>query len=163
VDELADPGIAEEAYRAHQELAVTAHGVQDLRHHVQHLLGGCPVRGEVVLTAQPVVIYPGRVRDVRADVRRNPVPRLARSGHSTLLAITCSPSIMPCAGRAEHDGGNKAAARNQPADAALTLAWMRVQFTRHPRPLAERADRPRKITRQLRQTTRAEPATRTAS
>src|SRR5690349_8573461 len=64
VDELADPGIAQEADRAHQELAVAAYGVQDLRHHVQHLVGGCPVRGEVVLTAQPVVIYPGRVRDV---------------------------------------------------------------------------------------------------
>jgi hypothetical protein len=56
VGELADPGIAEEADRAHQELAVAAHGVQDLRHHGQHLLGGCPVRGEVVLTAQPVVL-----------------------------------------------------------------------------------------------------------
>jgi hypothetical protein len=30
VDELADPGIAQEADRAHQELAVAAHGVQDL-------------------------------------------------------------------------------------------------------------------------------------
>jgi hypothetical protein len=91
VDELADPGIAQEADRAHQKLAVAAHGIEDLRHELHHLLGGRPVRGEVVLTAQPVVIYPGRVSDVRADVRRKLVPRPARSGHSALLAMACSP------------------------------------------------------------------------
>jgi hypothetical protein len=91
VGELADPGIAQEADRAHQKLAVAAHGIEDLRHELHHLLGGRPVRGEVVLTAQPVVIYPGRVSDVRADVRRKLVPRPARSGHSALLAMVCSP------------------------------------------------------------------------
>ena len=87
VDELADPGIAQEANCALQKLAITAHGVQDLRHHRYHLLGGGPVRSEVVLAAQPVVIHPGRVRDVCADVRRNSVPRPAWSGHSAPLAI----------------------------------------------------------------------------
>jgi len=43
-------------------------------------------------------------------------------------------------GRARRE--NKAAARNQPTDAALTLARMRVRFTRHPRPPPERADHP---------------------
>ena len=81
IEELADPGIAQESHRAHHELAITAHGVQDLRHHPQHLLGRCPVGAEVVFAAQPVVIHPGRVSNIRADARRNPVPRPVRSSH----------------------------------------------------------------------------------
>jgi len=84
VDELPDPGIAQEAHHAYQERAITAHGIQDFRHHLHDLLGGGPVGGEIVLTAQPEVIHPGRVCDVRADVRRNPVLRLTRSGHFVL-------------------------------------------------------------------------------
>src|SRR6202043_2210086 len=74
-------GIAQEAHRADEEESITAHGIQDFRPPLQDLLGGGPVGGDIVLTAQPEVIYPGRVSDVRADVRRNPVLRLTRSGH----------------------------------------------------------------------------------
>src|SRR5580704_17197616 len=38
VDELPDPGFAQETYRANQELAITAHGIQDFRHHLHDLL-----------------------------------------------------------------------------------------------------------------------------
>ena len=85
IEELADPGIAQESHRAHHELAITAHGVQDLRHRPQHLLGRCPVGAEAILAAQPVVIHPGRVSDIRADIRRNPAPRAARSSHVASL------------------------------------------------------------------------------
>ena len=78
VDELADPGIAQEADRAHQEPAVAAHGVQDLRHEPHHLLGGCPVRGEVVRAAKPVVVHPGGMREVRADIL---------VGHASILPL----------------------------------------------------------------------------
>jgi len=68
VDELADPGVAQETDCAHQEPAVAAHGVQDLRHEPDHLLGGRPVRGEIVGTAEPVVVHPSGMRDLGAEL-----------------------------------------------------------------------------------------------
>ena len=67
VEELADPGIAQEPDRTRKELPITAHGVQDLRHHREYLIASGPVGGVVVLATQPVVIHPGRVRDVHRN------------------------------------------------------------------------------------------------
>jgi hypothetical protein len=72
VEKLTDPGVAQESGCPRKELAVTTHGVQNLRHRPHHFLRGAPVSREVVLAAQAVVIDPGRVRDVCADIRRTP-------------------------------------------------------------------------------------------
>jgi hypothetical protein len=67
VEELADSVVAQEPYRAHQELAVGARAVQNLRRDLEGHFGRLPVDGEVVLTAQKVVVDPGWMRDIRAD------------------------------------------------------------------------------------------------
>src|SRR6185437_11574080 len=67
VEELADSAVAQEPSRVHQELAVCARAVPDLWRDLEGHFGRLPVAGEVVLTAQKVVVDPGWMRDICAD------------------------------------------------------------------------------------------------
>ena len=62
VEELGDPGLAEEVHRAAQERAVGAHGVADVRRHPGDRLGQFTIGGEVVRAAEEVVVDPGTAR-----------------------------------------------------------------------------------------------------
>ena len=56
VEELANSGVPQERDGAGKGTAVTANRVQDLRHDREHLLSDRPVRGEVVLATQQVIV-----------------------------------------------------------------------------------------------------------
>ena len=68
VEELPDPRLGgQEAHRPGQERAVGPHREHQVRVGLQRPLAECPVRREVVLAAQPVVVHAGDVR--HADVK----------------------------------------------------------------------------------------------
>jgi hypothetical protein len=73
VEELADAGLGDQVARgAGQEGAVGPGGGDNVRVDPHGLLGGFPVRGEVVLAAQQVVVDPGDVRDAGVGRERSP-------------------------------------------------------------------------------------------
>jgi len=72
VQELADPGVAQEPDGADEEGPVLPRGDAHLRHVPQPDLGHLPVGGEVVPAAQHVVVDPSRMRDIDADAQLDP-------------------------------------------------------------------------------------------
>jgi hypothetical protein len=62
VDELADPLPGDPAHRSRQELAVIPDHLRDRRIERGQLRREFPVRGKVVLSAEPEVVHPGDVR-----------------------------------------------------------------------------------------------------
>jgi len=87
----------------------------------EHLLGGFPVDGEVVLAAEPVVVDPGRMRDAGVDV---PECRVVRRD-DTLVPRACqgwahSRAIDPrvTLGPPARTGHRRSAPRNGPAPLA---------------------------------------------
>jgi hypothetical protein len=71
VEELADAGLAGQIpHRPGQERAVPTHALYHVRVFPHGGLGSCPVGGEVVLSAEPVVIDAGDMRDAGIDLRQ---------------------------------------------------------------------------------------------
>src|SRR5579863_3148103 len=85
VEELPDACLVHQVtHRATEECALGSNADDDARIGVDHHLGQFPVYREVVLAAEPVVIYPGRMRRGRVDLRHRLVLiGSPRSGHVT--------------------------------------------------------------------------------